>query len=54
MQRDETINSVETNLIIQSSSVTFKDRLQKFFGLPKSVDGEYIDDIEQCTWRMLR
>lgn len=54
MERDEIINSLETNLISQFTSVTIKDRLKNFFGLPKSIQKEYINDHEQSSWRMLR
>ncbi len=52
MERDEPINTVQTNVITDFPSVTIKDRLKKFFGLPTSIPGEYIDN-ERCTWRML-
>ncbi|CAF4114160.1 unnamed protein product [Rotaria sp. Silwood2] len=50
MEREETINSIETNLINDSQPLTIKDRLKKFFGLPQSINREYIDDNEQCSW----
>src|SRR4051812_16971679 len=52
MEGETIVNSMERNLIIRFPSITIKDRLKKFFGLPKSIHGEYIDH-EQCSWRML-
>ena len=53
MENEGIINSIQTNFIINFPSVTIKDRLKKFLGLPKSIHGEYIDD-DQCSWRMLK
>ena len=54
MEGEEIINSIQTNLInIHFPSVTIKDRVKKFIGLPTSVHGEFIDN-EQCAWRRLR
>ncbi|CAF0795036.1 unnamed protein product [Rotaria sordida] len=50
MEREEIINSIETNLISNFQSITIKNRLKKFFGLPTSIHSEYIDDNEQCSW----
>ncbi|CAF1465916.1 unnamed protein product [Rotaria sp. Silwood1] len=50
MEREEIINSINTNLISDFQSITIKDRLKKFFGLPQSINNDYIDDNEQCSW----
>lgn len=50
MDREETMNSSQTNLMIRVPSQTFKDRLKKCLGLPKTIRGDYTDN-EQCVWR---
>ena len=52
MEREEIIDSIETNLIIHIPSVTIKDRIKEFFNLPKPIHEE-LDDNEQCVWCML-
>lgn len=39
----------EINPIVSSSSVSRKNRVRKFFGFPKVIDGIQTDD-EQCSW----
>jgi hypothetical protein len=51
MEIEEPINSHEQNLIRRFPSTTIRNRIRKFFGLPKSIHGEYIDN-ERCSWRM--
>ena len=41
----------EINLIVRFPSSSIQNRINKFFGLPKSIHGEYVDR-EQYTWRM--
>ncbi len=52
MEIEEPINAFETNLITHLPSSTVKNRIKKFFGLPKSIHGAYTDH-ERCSWRML-
>jgi len=49
MERERTINLINNHF----PSVTIKDRVKKFVGLPKSIHGEYVDN-EQCAWRTLK
>ncbi|CAF1535640.1 unnamed protein product [Adineta ricciae] len=49
MDSEETMNSSQTNLMIRVPSQTFKDRLKKCLGLPKTIHGDYTDN-EQCVW----
>jgi len=56
MERTETISSVITDsgsvYIIHNPSVSIKNRLQNFIGIPKSIEQENIDN-EQYSWCML-
>lgn len=52
MEREEPINSEQTNLIYRFPSQRIQNRIKTFFGLPKSLHGNYVDN-EQCSWRML-
>jgi hypothetical protein len=51
MEIEEPINTHTEDLITHFSSSTIRNRIRKFFGLPKSIHGEYIDN-ERCSWRM--
>ena len=51
MEREEPINSLEENLIARFPSTTIRNRIKRFFGLPISIQGEYVDS-ERCSWRM--
>ena len=50
MDSEQTMNSSQMNLMIHVPSQTFKDRLKKYLGLPKTIHGDYTDN-EQCVWR---
>ncbi len=52
MENEVPISSLETNLLYRFPSETIKDRIKKFFGLPKSIHEGCVDN-EQCSWRML-
>jgi hypothetical protein len=52
MEIEQPFNSPEENLLYRFPSLTIKDRIKSFLGLPKSIHGEYVDN-EQCSWRML-
>ncbi|CAF0807179.1 unnamed protein product [Adineta ricciae] len=53
MDRRQTHSSINTDcgsdFIIHTSSLTWKNRLQNFFGIPKPIDGENTDS-ERCSW----
>jgi hypothetical protein len=51
MENDEPINSLQEDLLFRLPSLTIKDRIKNFLGLPKSIHGEYVDN-EQYSWRM--
>lgn len=46
------MDTSQTNLIVRSpSETTILNRMKKFFGLPKSIQGDFIDQ-EQNSWCM--
>jgi hypothetical protein len=55
MNRRQTMSSVATDdsdYIIYTPSISMKNRLRNFFGFPKPVDDEHIDN-NRYSWCML-